>query len=345
MSERHRGIGESVATFCLACLLFVPCSNSLGRPLVHADSRNNSTAAVAPGTGQTRRPPVKITGWVSELLSTHVRLADYELRLDSRSTVLGVTEGTYAAAVAEVGDDGQLYARSISPLPVARAGLVLPPAADGGPVGQGTGGLVSYPIEFRGIIREIDPRYWVVGNRLVFVTDRTAVQGRPELDALAEVKGTLLLNDVVIARSVKVTVPGAYAQVEFEGIIESLSADRWVVNGVLVTISPVTVVEGTPAFGLVAEVQGVLQPDGSVLAQKIVVKMADFTGHIDLAGLVESIEPTRWVVAGKDILIDANTFVDDSRAAAEVGNWAQVRALSRRDGSLLALRIRLSRPN
>ncbi|MBM4429000.1 MAG: hypothetical protein FJ026_01460 [Chloroflexi bacterium] len=345
MSERHRRIAVYVATFCLACLLLLLWGSPPQMWLVRAGGQSKLTQPASLDTGQTRRPSVKITGWVSELSSTHIRLGAYDLRLDAHSTVLNVNKGMYVAAVASVAEDGQWYARSISPVPVTTPDFSVPPAADDGPVVQGTSGFVSYPIEFRGIIREIDPRYWVVGNRLVFVTDRTAVQGRPELDALAEVKGTMLFQDVVVARSVKVTVPGAYAEVEFEGIIESLSSERWTVNGVVVTISPVTVIQGAPAFGLLAQVQGVLQPDGSVLAQKIVVKTADFTGHIDLMGLVESIAPTLWVVAGKDILVDAYTFVDDSRAAAEVGMWAQVRALSRRDGSLLALRIRLSRPN
>jgi len=45
------------------------------------------------------------------------------------------------------------------------------------------------------------------------------------------------------------------------------------------------------------------------------------------------------------VFVDEQTFIDDSRAPAEVGMWAQVRARRLRDGSLLALRIRLTRPS
>jgi hypothetical protein len=184
-----------------------------------------------------------------------------------------------------------------------------------------------------------------VDHHMVFVTDRTSIQGTPEIDALAEVKGTLLFEDIVLAKSIRVITPGAHAEVEFEGIIQSISEDVWVVNGATVRISPVTVIQGTPAVGAIAEVLGVLQPDGSVLAQHIVVTYPGLPALSDVEGLVESIEDTEWVVGGTVVSIDGNTFIDDSRAPAEVGMWALVRGLPQQDGSLLALRIRLSRPD
>ena len=60
---------------------------------------------------------------------------------------------------------------------------------------------------------------------------------------------------------------------------------------------------------------------------------------------VTMIEPTHWVVGVRVVFIDERTFIDDSRAPAEVGMWAQVRAQRLRDGSLLALRIRITRPS
>jgi hypothetical protein len=140
-------------------------------------------------------------------------------------------------------------------------------------------------------------------------------------------------------------VASAYAEVEFEGPIESVADAAWIVNGITVAMSAVTVIRGLPEPGLTAEVKGVLQPDGSVLAQLITVKGAELTPQMDIEGLVDRIEATSWLVAGTQVFISSNTFIDDSRAPAEAGMWAQVRAFRRQDGSLLALRIRLSRPN
>jgi len=180
---------------------------------------------------------------------------------------------------------------------------------------------------------------------MVLITDRTLIEGQPQLDALAEVKGMQLFQDTVLARSIKVSVPTAYAEVEFEGTIESVAESAWMVEGNLVRISPGTVIEGTPAVGAVAEVQGVLQPDETVLAQRIIVTHPGMGLMSELEGLVESIEPMQWVVAGTPVLIDSGTFIDDSRAPAEVGMWALVRGLPEPGGSLLAVRIRLARPD
>jgi hypothetical protein len=203
----------------------------------------------------------------------------------------------------------------------------------------------GYTIEFRGLIEEVTARHWVIAGRLVFVTENTSVQGRPEPGALAEVKGVRFFGDITVARSIRVIARGAFAEVQFEGIIESMADSTWAVGGVTVTVSAVTSIEGVPAVGLLAEVQGLLQPDGSVLAQRIHIKETMPTSYIDVEGVVSAIAPTHWVVGVSVVFVDEQTFIDDSRAPAEVGMWAQVRARRLRDGSLLALRIRLARPS
>jgi hypothetical protein len=89
----------------------------------------------------------------------------------------------------------------------------------------------------------------------------------------------------------------------------------------------------------------VLQPSGAVLGLVVVVKGAGSGSQLDFEGLVESIARDRWVIAGLTVAIGPQTFIDESRGPAEVGMKAQVRALKLQDGSLLALRIRLSRPD
>ncbi len=312
----------------------------------NADTESNRPASMPSDIAPARRPQVKVAGWIREVEAAHWLLGDRIIYLDPASPPAGSAEvGAYAVVKGTVDGQDRLWADAVSVLPgVEWGGESLSPDLLQ-LIAQSPNGPTGYRVEFRGLVQEIQPRYWVVGNRLVFVTDRTAIQGWPQIDALAEVKGTLLYGDIVLAQSIKVTLPGAFAEVEFEGIIESLSPDTWIVNGASVTISPVTVIEGTPALGMVAEVRGVLQPDGSVLAQHISVKSPGFTPQVDVEGLVEHIASTHWVVAGRTVSIDNNTFIDESRAPAEVGMWAQVRALYQRDGSLLALRIRLSRPS
>jgi hypothetical protein len=273
-----------------------------------------------------RRPKVKIVGWVYPASETQWRVGDQVVGIEPDSPLADdAVGGGYAAVTAIVTDDGQLQADGIFSRPATS--------------------IYGSTVEFRCLIQEITPRYWIVCNRVVLVTEKTTIQGRPEVDSLAEVKGIRLTGDTMLAQSIRVALPAAYSEVEFEGPIEGIGDDAWLVNGIPVAISAVTTIRGVPELGVTAEVRGFLQPDGSVLADVITVKGAGSTPQLDVEGLVETIDPAYWVVGGTTIWMDARTFVDDSRAPAEVGMWASVRALVRQDGTLLALRIRLSRPN
>ena len=319
-------------------------SSAVTPRLLLADGGLEKTGSVDIEPDRTRRPAVKVGGWLREVSPERLVVGQQLLEV-GLSSVVGqdVEEGAYVAATAAVGEDGTLHAESVTALPTAKlegASLspVLPLAAP-----SSYGGTTGYAFEFRGVLEETNPRYWVVGSRLVFISDRTLIQGRPEIGALAEVKGQLLYSGIVLAKTIKLTTPDAFVEVEFEGIIEQWSQDVWTVSGVDVRISAVTEIAGAPGLGMAAEVQGILQPDDSVLAQRINVKTPGFAAQIEIEGIAVEITATHWVVAGQTLLVDNSTFVDESQAPAEVGMWAQVSALLRRDGSMLALRIRLAR--
>lgn len=308
-------------------VLLIPLAAFVKPKSARAQSQPSSIQAADIHRDKFRRPPVKLVGWISEISGTSLTIGEQVVRVVPASPFIEVAKpSTYAAVIARPNDADQLCAESLFQ----------------GPQGESPWGT---NMEFRCLIQEIDPRYWIVCNRMVLIAETTAILGRPEIGALAEVKGIRLPADTVLARSIKVVAAGAYAEVEFEGAIESLADNAWVVNGIAVNLNFATVIRGTPELGLIAEVQGILQPDGSVLAQSITVKGPGITPHVDIEGIVDRIEAKYWIVAGTTLYVDARTFIDESRAPAEVGMWAQVRAYRRLDGTLLALRIRLARPS
>jgi len=67
-----------------------------------------------------------------------------------------------------------------------------------------------------------------------------------------------------------------------------------------------------------------------------------------LTGQVVQIAEDSWIVSagGKNrtIYIGLNTFIDEGRAPAVVGNWAEAVVVLRPDETWLAIRIKLSRP-
>jgi hypothetical protein len=266
--------------------------------------------------------------------------------MDGAFTTGSAEVGTYAAAKARPDEQGRFHAQDVSVLPPPReVAIELLPGQGPGISTQPPGEPSGYPVEFRGLIEGIDPRYWMVGSHMVLITAQTSVEGQPQLGAMAEVKGLLLHDGIVLARSIRVTAPGALAEVEFEGRIESISENLWVVDGTTVKVHAATAILGTPAVGAIAEVRGLLQPDDSVMAQQIVVRHPGIPFLTAVEGVVEGIEATHWVIAGEMVVLDSSSFIDDSRAPAEVGMWALAEGFPQQGASLLAVRIRLSRPD
>jgi hypothetical protein len=126
------------------------------------------------------------------------------------------------------------------------------------------------PFEFQGLIESWSATQWVVSSHVLMVNGDTVIKGSPQKGLLAEVKALRQSDSSLLAKSIVVRLPTE--EVQFEGVIQTISAEQWVVEGVTVWIDAETQIGGTPAVGAVAEIRGLLLPDGAVLARRIVVQ-------------------------------------------------------------------------
>jgi len=126
------------------------------------------------------------------------------------------------------------------------------------------------PFEFQGLIESFSPTQWIVGGHTLIITEDTLIEGTPHKGFLAEVKALRQSDGSLLAVHIFVRPPTE--EVQFEGVIQSLGAEEWIVDGVTVRLDAETIVEGTPAVGSRVEVEGLLLPDGAVLARRIMVQ-------------------------------------------------------------------------
>jgi hypothetical protein len=126
------------------------------------------------------------------------------------------------------------------------------------------------PFEFQGLIESWSATQWVVSGHVLIITGDTVIQGSPQTGLLAEVKALRQSDGSLLAKSIVVQLPTE--EVQFEGVIQAIGAEQWVVEGVTVRIDAQTQIDGTPAVGAVAEVQGLQLPDGAVLGRRIEVQ-------------------------------------------------------------------------
>jgi len=123
------------------------------------------------------------------------------------------------------------------------------------------------PFEFQGLIESWSATQWVVGGHVLIVNGATAIDGSPQKGLLAEVKALRQGDGALLAKHIVVQLPTE--EVQFEGLIQVLNGGEWVIEGVTVRIDVQTQIHGTPVVGAVAEVQGLLLPDGAVLGRRI----------------------------------------------------------------------------
>ena len=202
-------------------------------------------------------------------------------------------------------------------------------------------------VRLEGTIESIEPQFWIVDGRRVLFDENTLFEGAQwaAVGRRAAVDGLLVQTDGhVLALHIKVEPPPPPEKpvetVEFKGTVERIDGDAWTVNGTRVLVDANTVIEGTPQVGATAQVKAVRRDDGSLLATRIVVESPQ-ERVVEFEGPIDSIESGHWIVGGRVVQIDANTVIEGD---PQVGSVAEVQAVERSDGTLLARRIRILPP-
>lgn len=175
---------------------------------------------------------------------------------------------------------------------------------------------------------------FTVGATEVQLGPDTAIEGEPEEGSLLRVRGVRTGSALLAER---ILVIDADEGVVHVGVIQSLSPTSWVIDGVTALIDNSTTVEGEPAVGLLAQVQGTQVSSQAIRASLIRV---EDSGHQELIGWLQSQAPEEgkgtWQVGLVDgpevrtvsVELDEETLVDAGSAPVEYGAWLRILAAS-----------------
>jgi hypothetical protein len=141
---------------------------------------------------------------------------------------------------------------------------------------------------------------------------------------------------------------------DFEGTIEEMEPDRWKVDGRWVKVTKDTEIDGLPAVDKHAEVRALLEEDHSLLAVRIRIPeklevsigalVNDISAQASGAGAWEvSVFPDQQYSDpySATVHLDGYTLVEESRAVAMPGQWADLRVEPVSAGEFQAQVIRL----
>jgi len=116
------------------------------------------------------------------------------------------------------------------------------------------------------------------------------------------------------------------------------TGDTWTVAGQTFETDDGTVIVGNPQAGDWVSVEGHLLPDGTRVADRIVLLRRSPENRFTLTGRVDVISGTTWTVAGQVVMVNDETRVDEG---IESGDLVRVEGVILKGGSLLAEYIRL----
>ncbi|MFQ5649301.1 MAG: DUF5666 domain-containing protein [bacterium] len=217
-------------------------------------------------------------------------------------------------------------------------------------------------VELTATIESIGPDSLVLAGITFFVDATTQVldNNTPipfstlQVGELVEVKGILQADGRLLATRIKVE-DRIEDEVEITGVIDNLTSSSITVQGQTFGITENTVFFDNDnvqitlndlAAGLIVEIRGDLQPDGTLVA--IRVKIEDRSSNeVEVRGAIEALAADTIRLLGISFVVDNATEVLDDRknpiafSELRVDQTAEVRGLRQPDGTLLATRIKL----
>jgi riboflavin synthase alpha subunit len=122
-----------------------------------------------------------------------------------------------------------------------------------------------------------------------------------------------------------------------EGVVTQMG-EVWRIGGLDFRTTNATVIVGNPQLGDRVAVNGHLAPDGTRLADVIVLLSRALQNRFEFSGPVETIGSDQWTIAGRTVAVSPTTQIDDG---LKVGDLVKTDGVIRPDGTLLAENIRL----
>ncbi len=260
----------------------------------------------------------------------------------------GVAVGTMARVHFATMTDGSLLATEIEKdIPAAPGAVRLPQM-----------GVEDFHLA--GLVQSMDPEAVVIGGRTLKVNNATlldsglapGVQVRAEFVTLPD--GSLLAIEIETAAKAAPSAgapadpaPSLAEDMHFVGLLQSKTPDSMVIGGRIFKVNSATALDAGLSSGVLAKVEFVTLPDGSLLATQIETDAPDAAasaakatmGVVEDMHLSETIQymgPDAWTIGGRTFRINAATRLDSGLA---IGAKVKVEFVTLPDGSLVATEI------
>ncbi len=195
----------------------------------------------------------------------------------------------------------------------------------------------AFRITGEGEVTQIGPE-WEVGGQTFQTGDHTIIIGNPQVGDWVRVEGHLQADGGRMADFISLLHRSPANRFTITGPVEAMDAAGWTVAGQPIAVDEATDVEDGIVVGDTVRVDGLIQDDGSFLAEQIRLIARDDGLPFEFTGVVEAMAGDAWTISGIAITSDADTEVD---TAIVVGDVVKVEGQILADGVWLAHEIKL----
>jgi hypothetical protein len=208
-------------------------------------------------------------------------------------------------------------------------------------------------IRWQGTVEAVLPDGLQVSGQRVRWTGDTQILGSVQVGSQVEIEGThadgaLSAMVIRVRSSAEATamgpgaagtfvspLPAPIPRMEFRGVVEEILPNGYRVAGQTVIVTTTTRIEGPIAVGDFVKVEGIPQPDGTILATRIHLRE-----EVKFTGLVEEILPDGYRVSGRTVVVTDFTKV---KGPIAIGDWVEVKGFLQADGRILAREIKVKK--
>jgi len=164
-------------------------------------------------------------------------------------------------------------------------------------------GAVGSEVEIYGTIESISGMVYVIGGKTVNTDAMTEITGMLAVGGFVKVHATLNADGTYLAREIELMTAPAFGtgddddqgedqdedldededgeEIKVTGVLESMAAGLWVVDGVSFVVDSSTKIEGDPQIGDIVKVEANVQGDGTNLAHEIELEDDESIGSGD----------------------------------------------------------------
>jgi mannose-6-phosphate isomerase-like protein (cupin superfamily) len=175
----------------------------------------------------------------------------------------------------------------------------------------------QFLITGEGIVSEIGAD-WIIGGQAFRVTESTLIIGDPKVGDLVYVEGRLLADGVRLADRITLLQTAAANRFSLSGEVEMIGDTAWTVAGQTITVDEETLIDAGIALGDRVRVEGIIQPGGELLAERI-SRLDPDTGYpFHFTGVVQTIGDTAWTISGQVVRVNEETAVSPEIVVGDV---------------------------